>query len=282
MKMRFVIPMLLCAFTAFVSCSKNDDNPQPETETPGGNDNPDDTYHPGAPYFIGMIQVNGVKDTTLFRYNAKKQLVNVVMLGGDSVTGTYNSADNLSQIVVKHNDGTLSATINFSYNADNQLIRIGNKLGNTEYVDTMIYVNGVLSRRNGYEIDPAVNNGKPRNYGYDIYVVTDGNITNLKNYDNGGNFMSEATMTYNSDPNVFKTLALFNKLENLDVTDIANDLIAFNKNMVTGATTITNVQARIVNVCEYTYDDKKQLIMAVTSQTINGKLNLDYKRMFSY
>jgi len=279
MKLRFVIPMLLGAFTAFISCSKDNEGSGPEKSDQ--NQNPHDTVHLGAPYFIGMVLVNGDRDTTLFKYDVNKRLTNIVdTYVGESMTGTYNSSGNLSQVVINDDNGN-SFTVSYTYNESNQLIRIGRGSEYGEFVDTIIYVNGTLAKKSIYSID-LPHKGKPINRGYETYEVTDGNITHVMSYDSGGNLIADGTMTYNGDLNVFKSLAFYCTSGNLNVADIASDVAMFNKNMIASSNTVTNAQAHLASTYEYTYDDKKQLIMSVLSGTFNGSPNQNTTRTFFY
>ncbi|WP_188316085.1 hypothetical protein [Chitinophaga agrisoli] len=278
MKMRFVIPALLCAFTAFVSCSKTEDNPKPETETPGDDESPVDTSQPASHNFIGMIQGTGVDDTTfVFNYDANNRMKNVVNVSWeDSLIGTYNDAGNLSQMVLKDN-GSIT-TVTYTYNAANQLTQISHKQGNDENRNVFEYTNGVVSKNSSYAVGP---NGELSLGAYYIYEVTDGNITKIKSY-SGGLFTGESTLTYNSDPNIFKSLSLFNDNSALGMNDIADQQTWFNKNMCTGSTFINTTQTTTVNAFTYTYNADQQLTKVVSTQTFAGSLYKTRTRKFSY
>lgn len=271
MRMKFAIPMLLCTAMALVSCSKDDAGP-------------DTSFHPGGPYFVGMKQGTGKKDTSfVFKYNTNKQVEKVTnTTTGASVTGTYDSTGNLSQVVAKY-DGSV-VTISYTYDAENRLTKTSTKRNAAVrvYTDTLVYTNGALVKKTTYVIDPDINNGKPTFWGYNTYQMTDSNITNIKTYDVSNYLVGETKLTYNSDPNVFKSISLFNVDDQLGTFEIASDETYFNKNMLAGVTTITNTQARVDWNFTFIYNDNKQLIKAVTTQTFNGGLWGTYTRAFSY
>jgi len=284
MRISFVIPVLLIASLALVSCSKDSARPQP------GNENPDEALHPGGPYFVGMIQTGTADTNFVFTYNDKNQVTKVVNTTlKDSLVATYNSAGYPSKVVVAPNGDPV--TVEYNYNADNQLIRVTSTWEDdtrppfkATYKDTLEYSNGVLVKRSSYSIIPGINNGEPYYAGGYTYEVTNGNITSVKAFDMDGHLMSTTTLTYNSDPNVFKTLSLLNVFGVVSIDDIANEDTWFNNNLLTGVSIVTSAEAHIKNFYEYSYNDKKQLIKVVAGPTADSEGSAwgSHTRVFSY
>ncbi|KAA2238540.1 hypothetical protein F0L74_20160 [Chitinophaga agrisoli] len=266
MRLRSAMPVLFALLT-FVSCGKDDDNPNPD---------PDENAHPGGPYFVGVTEGTGGDDTSfVLSYDAGNRVTKVVNTTlKDSVMATYNSAGNPVKVVAK-GDGDV-VTVDYTYNAANQLTRINSTYESERgidaaFSDTLEYNNGLITKKTSYTSHPDINNGQPYLTGYYTYEVTAGNITSIRYFNADGSPGTQKTLTYGSDPNVFKGVSLLNINGFTFIDDIANDECWFNKNLLTGLSQGPSGDVPTINTFTYSYNDEKQLAMVVWGQTFEGR-----------
>jgi hypothetical protein len=198
----------------------------------------------------------------LLTYNSSNQLITLLdSLYQDSLVATYNTSGSLSTVNDIGAFGLGSSS--FTYNTDGTLAQIdANVAGeNDQYV--FEYTNGIVSKKT-YSSDFG-GGGALQLYSSDVYVVSNGNITDMKEYDAANNLTSETTFIYGAQANPFKTLSLFNFGDRLGTQDIINYETYFNKNIQTGYTNSSfNVSSAI------TLNSQQKPTKIVTSDAING------------
>jgi hypothetical protein len=198
----------------------------------------------------------------LLTYNSSNQLTVLYdSLYQDSLVATYDGSGRLSTVSDIGPFGLGSSS--FTYNTDGTLGEIdANVAGeNDKYV--FEYTNGVVSKKT-YSSDFG-GGGALQLYSSDVYTLSNGNITDMKEYDAANNLTSETTFTYGAQANPFKTLSLFNFGNRLGTQDIINYETYFNKNIQTGYTnTSFNVSSAI------TVNSQQKPTKIITSDAING------------
>jgi len=177
----------------------------------------------------------------LISYNSSGKISQLLdSLYQDSLVATYDGSGNLSTV----NDiGAFSlGSSSFTYDANNLLTQINANVAgeNEQYV--FEYTSGIVSKKSYYS-DFGLG-GSLQLYSYDVYTVSNGNITDMKEYDAANNLTSETTFTYGSQANPFKLLGLFNFGNRLGTQDIISYETYFNKNIlvsfsITGGATAT-------------------------------------------
>ena len=200
----------------------------------------------------------------LLTYNSSNQLVTLLdSLYQDSLVATYDASGNLSTV----NDiGAFGlGSTSFIYNTNGTLAQIdANVAGeNEQYV--FEYTNGFVSKKS-YLSDFGLG-GSLQLYSYDVYTVSNGNITDMKEYDAANNLTSETTFTYGAQANPFKTLSLFNFGNRLGTQDIINYETFFNKNIQTGFTT-----SSLSSTSALTFNSQQKPTKIITNDQINGWL----------
>jgi hypothetical protein len=198
----------------------------------------------------------------LLTYNSSSQLITLLdSLYQDSLVATYDASGNLSTV----NDiGAFAlGSSSFTYNSNGTLAQIdANVAGeNEQYV--FEYTNGVVSKKT-YSSDFG-SGGALQLWSYDVYTMSNGNITDMKEYDAANDLTSETTFTYGAQANPFKTLGLFNFGNRLGTQDIINYETYFNKNIQTGYTNSSfNVTSSL------TFNNLQKPTEIITMDQING------------
>ncbi|HEX4371895.1 MAG TPA: hypothetical protein VHZ50_01195 [Puia sp.] len=198
----------------------------------------------------------------LLTYNSSNQLITLLdSLYQDSLVATYDASGNLSTV----NDvGAFGlGNSSFTYNTNGTLAQINANVNgeNDQYV--FEYTNGVVSKKT-YTSDFG-QGGALQLWSYDVYTASNGNITDMKEYDAANNLLFETTFTYGAQANPFKTLSLFNFGDRLGTEDIMNYEIYFNKNIQTGFTT-----SSVNSISALTFNSQQKPTEIITTDQING------------
>lgn len=186
-----------------------------------------------------------VNDTVyLISYNSSGKISQMLdSLYQDSLVATYDGSGNLSTV----NDvGAFSlGNSSFTYDANNLLTQINCSVAgeNDQYV--FEYANGIVSKKSYYS-DLGLG-GSLQLYSYDVYTVSNGNITDMKEYDAANNLTSETKFTYGSQANPFKLFGLFNFGNRLGTQDIISYETYFNKNILAGYSIVGGATATATN-----------------------------------
>jgi hypothetical protein len=173
-----------------------------------------------------------------------------IIYSGNNIAKIYDSIyagvvepDTLSTTYV---NGTLVSasdqegfSANYSYNGSGQISTIDAMVAGEHDVYTYTYNSGVLAQKT-WSSDFG-QGGSPTLYETFKYTMTNGNITEWKQYDNGNNLLVDLTLTYSSQaqPAAFKQLGLLNIGNLLGLDNILGfDAYSFdgflNTNLVTG------------------------------------------------
>jgi len=228
--MKIILPVPLIFFGLFIFSSCKKDSP-----SSGGSSNT------GIGTKLVRIQ-QGTDPTT--------DTVFKIIYSGDNIAKIYDSIfagtiepDTLSTIFI---NGTLVSasdesgfSANYSYNSSSQISTIDAMVVGEHDVYTYTYNNGILAQKT-WSSDLG-RGGTPTLYVTSKYTVTNGNITEIKEYENGNDLFDDLTLTYSSQiqPAVFKQLALLNIGNILGLDHILGfDSYTFdsflNTNLVTG------------------------------------------------
>jgi hypothetical protein len=97
--------------------------------------------------------------------------------------------------------------------------------------------------------------------------VSNGKITDMKEYGAPNNLTSETTIPYGTQGNLFKTLSLFNFGNRLGTQDIINYETYFNKNIQTGFTTKS-----LSSTSTLTFNSQQKPTKIITNDQLNGWL----------
>jgi len=267
MKLKFTVPVLLFGCLAIFSCSKDKNEPTDETQNQGDS------------LFVKMTQGILPDDDTVFllSYDANHRVKSIINSSWeDTLEATYDVSGNLNTIVQKSEYG--GETVNFSYNAANQLTAYNLKAGNYRVKYLFEYTNGVVSKKSFYSNDPF-DGGEPTLFRYYTYEVTNGNISSMKEYADDDHLVGETKFTYNNEPNIFRSISLFNAgMNHLGAQEIANFETFFNKNLLTGIAVSGSQTTNYTGTYTYTYNDNKQLTKVIVSFGDDGTLT----RQLSY
>jgi YD repeat-containing protein len=188
-----------------------------------------------------------VKQTTI-----GTQLVRIQQ-GTDPATDTvyhisYNNVNKIDKIT----DSTNYTTYNAVYNANGKLVKVLSSVFSAEYsYDATGLLTGMTTNIAGVQEQfvIAYNNGiiTEKKWYTDVfgggtlslwetfkYTVTDGNITNIKEYRSDSSLVSDKELRYDFQPNPFKELSLFNFGNILGASEIFNTDTYFNRNILYG------------------------------------------------
>lgn len=219
---------LLCFITiVMISCGKKNDAKPDEQK-------PDPTTNTRV---LRIQQGIGVEDTIfLITYDANNRIKSIVDSTEKSdLQATYNEAGLLTSTIQKYTDGSASTPVTFTYNADNTLAEANTTFGTLEkFRNVFEYTNGVISKRTFYDYD--LSKSTLRYWKYWTYVVTNGNITNRKEFDSDNKLVEEISYTYTNDANFFKPFALVNFQNKVGLNYLCEEEIIFNKNSIASYT----------------------------------------------
>ncbi len=240
------------------SCSKNSN--QPNSQQSKNN--------------ILRIQVSSPFLTTvlLLQYNASNNITSIT----DSVNGihydaTYDGSGNLVHIVELSGSTPVDS---ISYTYENGLMTSFQlTYQGTFSRGKIFYTNGVLSSDSAF--DYYMNS--PLDSSFSTFQLMNGNITSLNFFDPPTN--NSFTYTYNSQPNLFKQLSLFNWTNGLGDIDIAGFNAFFNKNLMEG---YSAPEQSTVETATYAYDSTSRLVEAKSVEIIGGTSNQTYDWLLSY
>jgi hypothetical protein len=196
----------------------------------------------------------------LLSYNSLNK-ISVILdsLYQDSLVATYDASGNLIEV---DDNGTYGlGSSSFTYNANNVLTEIDAVVAGEKDQYLFAYTNGVVSKKT-YNSDFG-QGGALQLYSYDVYTVTGGNITDMKEYDASNNLTSETTFTYGPQANPLKLIGLFNFGNRLGTSDIAAYETFFNKNILTGFS-ISGQTATMTN----SFNSKQQLTGIIDNDQI--------------
>lgn len=205
--------LLLLSFLLLVCCNKKADDPIVQ---------PKETK-------LARIQqgVDPATDTVyLISYN-KQGKIDMIRDSTHhvSLNASYDARGRLSNIST-----IFSFNASYTYDANDLLTEINTEVvgQHDQYIFT--YNNGVIAEKKWYsEISPGAGLSLWATF---KYTVTDGNITNIKEYRSGGFLASDKDLEYDLEPNPFKELSLFNFANVLGADKIFNFETYFNKNIL--------------------------------------------------
>lgn len=220
--MKNLISLILLSLILFAACKKS--------SVGGGGGN-----QPGNALIRIQegVDANITNDTVyLLTYNSSGQLTVLLdSLYQDSLVATYSGG----KLTAVNDVGAFSlGNSSFTYDGNGLLTEIDCSVAGSNEKYTFEYTGGIVSKKS-YFSDFGLG-GAQQLYSYDVYTVTNGNITDMKDYNAASNLNFESTFTYGtqSNPNTFKTLGLFNFGNRLGTQDIIGYETYFNKNILTG------------------------------------------------
>lgn len=205
----------------------------------------------------------------LLKYNASNKLIQIVdSLYQDTLNITYDASGNIKS-------GTwtwVGIPINYIYNSSNQIQEVNYNIFGAEKL-TFQYAGGVISK-GSFFVDPGTTGVASLLWNTFEFTVTAGNVTNLKVYDKNGTLASDLTLTYGTQLNPFKELALLNMANYMGFNELFDINAIFSKNISTGYTVATTT-----GKTQYTFNTSQQPTKAVC--TANSYSDV-YTWMFQY
>ncbi|HVW58597.1 MAG TPA: hypothetical protein VHC48_01130 [Puia sp.] len=263
MKNQCTLMVLLIAVSCTIACKKSNvvkppDEPGPDTTS---------VPLPPKPVYLTRIQQGTDPDLskdTVYKLTWKDSLrisMLVDSIKNDTLVAAYDDGGYLLTITDKGPD---SDNATFTYDGSHQLTQITYSNATSTQQWVFEYTGGVVSKKSYYTATGAA----PLKLSlYFTYVVTDSNITQIKTYTSTGIQVAVATVTYDTKPNPFRNLCLFNYRKRLNIDDIAPYEAYFNKNIVTSLS-VLGVTATLNN----TFDGKQRIGRIVADDKINQKL----------
>jgi len=251
---------LLFICSSFLVCCKKE--PTQKTVTTGdarlvriqqGTDPATDTvYHI---FYNNINKIEMITDSTNYvtfnsSYNAKGQLTGVAMLNAFSAE--------------------------YSYDATGLLTGINMEIAGEQEQFAITYNNGIIAEKKWYvEVSTG---GSLSLFETFKYTVTDGNITNIKEYRYDGSLVSDKELRYGFEPNPFRELSLFNFANVLGADEIFNIDTYFNRNILEGYVIDSNSYASNDNLYEGANSDNLTRIEAfVPNSTPEGFESLTWQ-----
>lgn len=234
----------------------------------------DQTTEPGKTGLLTRIQ-QGInpdlnEDTIyLLKYNASNKLIQIVdSVYQDTLNITHDANGNIKTATWTW----IGAAATYTYNSSQQIQEINYTISSPEKL-TFQYANGVISKGSFY-LDPGSTGVASLLWNTFDFTVTAGNVTNLKVYDKNGTLVSDLTLTYGTQLNPFKELALLNMANYMGFNELFDINAIFSKNISTGYTT-----GSTVGKTQYTFNTGQQPTKAVC--TANSYPDV-YTWMFQY
>lgn len=212
MKRKLLLMALVLVLFSIGSCRKEFSIDQPTTGTPS-------TTAKGLMVRIQQgTDPDLSKDTVhLLQYDNQNRLVSIIDSSyKDTITGTYNSLGQLVNVLERNDSGYGYA--NYTYSSSGQLSGIDASNGDRY---TFGYTNGILANSALYSNSGP---GTPvllyRRY---TYSVSGGNVTDIKEFQpDGTTLLSDSKFTYGSQPNIFKSILLYNYSNELGFSYLYN------------------------------------------------------------
>ncbi len=164
----------------------------------------------------------------LISYNTQNKIEMITDSTNDvSLNASYNAQGRLSGI-----NTTFSFNASYTYDGNGLLTEVNTDVVGVHDQYIITYNNGVIAEKKWYT---QVNvSGPPSLWETFKYTVTDGNITDIKEYRYDGTLISDKELDYDLEPNPFKELSLFNFANVLGTDEIFNLDTYFNKNILHG------------------------------------------------
>jgi hypothetical protein len=185
--------------------------------------------------FIRIQQGVSADDDTVYliKYDDKKRIASLIdSINTDTLLPTYNSSDQLTDITERSTWANDHLTV--TYNGSGQPAQIDFSLFGENDRFVFEYSGGMPSKNSFYS--DAGQGGSPALWRTYTYTITGSNITGIKEYDKVGTLLGERTITFGTQSNPFKTLALFNWSGRLGADDILPIETVFNANVATATT----------------------------------------------
>jgi len=214
----YVIPVALLA-TA-ISCKKDS-----ASTPPGGNN----------AQLIRIQQGVSTDDDTVYliKYDDKKRIASLIdSIYGDTLTPAYDGSDRITGITERSDWSNDHLTV--TYNASGQVTQLDYTLNGEKDRYVFEYSGGMPSKNTFYT--DAGQAGALTLWRVYTYTTTGSNITSIKESDNSGTLLGERKITFGTQTNPFKTLALFNWGNRLGTEDIIPIETIFNANALTSTT----------------------------------------------
>lgn len=171
--------------------------------------------------------VDPATDTVyLISYNNENKITAITdSTYGESLTATYNAQGYLTSITAPYDFNAA-----YTYNADGLLTEVNAQLFQEHDRFVITYINGVVDEKKWYTSFGA--GETPYLAQTSKYTVTDGNVTNIKQYRPDGSLATSTDFEYDLEPNPFKELSLFNYYNVLGADPIFNPDTYFNKSIL--------------------------------------------------
>ncbi|HXB94802.1 MAG TPA: hypothetical protein VNU70_06580 [Puia sp.] len=214
MKNILFLVAFIAILTPFSSCKKS--------SGPGGGSGSNGTL-------VRIQQGVSASDDSVYliRYDTKNRIsVLLDSINMDSLSAVYNSANQVTAIeeASPYSDDNLSAT----YNGSGQLTEIDYSLFGE--LDKYVFeYTGSMPSKATFSTNSG--SGPLKVYRIYTYTATGSNITDIKENDANMTLLGERKITFGSEPNPFKTLALFNWGNRLGTDDIITLETIFNANL---------------------------------------------------
>ncbi len=226
----------------------------------------DDTIKPSTQQLIRIRQGITTDDTVhLIIYDSTMRIKMIIdSTYHDTLEASYDPLGNLVAITLKYSNsyGDRASAV---YDENGLLIQYDYTIAGTyeklifEYKDRIVTKKSVYSNLGlGTEVQLR---------SYSLYEVSNGNITNIKQYFSSNVLKNEKKLSYGDQPNPFKKIALFNFSNILGTEHIINIETFFCNNVLTGFTTKDGYSVS----SSYSYDNEQKPEKIVTREIYHDR-----------
>lgn len=194
----------------------------------------------------------------LISYTDTNHIASIVdSVNSDTLFVTTNSAGN-----PLHVTETYGFSASYVYDDHSNLTQLDYIMAGSHEQDVFEYTGGVLSKRTH---NSNLGSGGLKLQGSFTYTFTNGNITDIKEFDLNGTFVQETTCSYGSQPNDLRNISLINLGNILGAEPVFAMETWFNKDMQTA---ISINGGSISNV--YTLNSNAQPAEIVSRDNVNN------------
>lgn len=200
-----------------------------------------------------------LEDTVyLLSYNSSNRLIRIVdSLYEDTLNIAYDATGNISKTA-----WTSGNKSNYSYNANQQIQEINYTIAGVTEKMTFEYVNGVISK-GYYYTDPGATGVASLLWTTLQFTVSSGNVTNLKLFDKNGALDADISLTYGTQLNPFKELALLNMGNCMGFDGLFDIYAVFCKNVPAG-----HSMGLAAGQTQYTFNNSQQPVKAIYTTNV--------------
>lgn len=221
----------------------------------------EETIKPSTGQLIRMQQGTGKEDTVhLIIYDSAMRIKLIIdSTHHDTLEASYDLSGNLVGIIAKY-PNPYSDRVSAVYDENGLLLEYDYIAAGTHEKLVFEYKDKIVAKQTVYSNAGSGSELQIRKYF--LYEVSNGNITNIKQYSVSNVLQNEKKLSYGTEPNPFKKIALFNFSNILGTEHIINIETFFCANVLTGLTTKDGYTV----TSSYTYDNEQKLVKIVTRE----------------